>query len=56
MTFRGGEKVTHPKFGAGMVVGISGDGPRADVTVVFDSVGSKRLALKYANLTRVESS
>ncbi|MEM6430485.1 MAG: UvrD-helicase domain-containing protein [Deinococcota bacterium] len=55
-TFRGGEKVTHPKFGAGMVVGISGDGPRAEVTVVFDSVGSKRLALKYANLTPVKSS
>jgi DNA helicase-2/ATP-dependent DNA helicase PcrA len=50
---RGGEKVTHPKFGKGTVVGVSGQGPRAEVTVVFDDskVGAKKLALKYANLT-----
>ena len=26
-SYRGGEKVTHPKFGIGTVVGVSGDGP-----------------------------
>lgn len=50
-TLRGGEKVSHPKFGKGTVVGVSGQGPRAEVTVVFDQVGAKKLALKYANLT-----
>ena len=51
---RGGEKVTHPKFGAGTVVGVSGEGARAEVTVVFDKVGAKKLALKSANLTPSE--
>lgn len=51
-SFRGGEKVTHPKFGSGVVVGISGEGARTEVTVVFDEAGAKKLFLKYANLTR----
>jgi len=50
LTFRGGEKVTHPKFGAGTVVGVSGEGGRAEVTVVFREVGVRRLLVKYANL------
>jgi len=49
-SYRGGERVTHPKFGAGTVVGVSGDGPRAEITVVFKEAGPKRLLLKYANL------
>ncbi len=49
-TFRGGEKVRHPKFGVGTVVGITGEGARAEITVVFDSAGAKRLLIKYANL------
>ncbi|CAA9589106.1 MAG: ATP-dependent DNA helicase UvrD/PcrA [uncultured Truepera sp.] len=49
--YRGGEKVTHPKFGAGTVVGVSGEGPRAEITVVFKEAGPKRLLLKYANLS-----
>jgi len=49
--YRGGEKVRHPKFGVGTVVGISGEGARAEVTVVFDAAGAKRLLVKYANLS-----
>ena len=49
--YRGGEKVTHPKFGEGTVVGVSGDGPRAEVTVVFKTAGAKRLLVRYANLS-----
>jgi DNA helicase-2/ATP-dependent DNA helicase PcrA len=49
-SFRGGEKVRHPKFGVGTVVGITGEGARAEVTVVFDRAGAKRLLVKYANL------
>lgn len=51
LTFRGGEKVTHPRFGAGTVVGVSGEGSRAEVTVVFQGVGVRRLLVKYANLS-----
>ena len=50
-SYRGGEKVTHPKFGTGTVVGVSGDGPRAEITVVFKEAGPKRLLIKYANLS-----
>jgi DNA helicase-2/ATP-dependent DNA helicase PcrA len=49
-TFRGGEKVKHPKFGEGTVVGVSGEGARAEITVVFKEAGAKRLLAKYANL------
>ena len=51
--FRGGEHVTHPKFGPGTVVGVSGEGARAEVTVVFKDAGPKKLLLKYANLKAV---
>ena len=51
--FRGGEKVRHPKFGAGTVVGLSGSGSKAEVTVVFAEAGAKRLLVKFANLSRV---
>lgn len=51
LTFRGGEKVTHPKFGLGTVVGVSGEGGRAEVTVVFQGAGIKRLLIRYANLS-----
>ena len=52
VTFRGGERVKHPKFGAGTVVGLSGEGARTEITVVFESAGAKRLLLKYASLAR----
>lgn len=50
--FRGGERVKHPKFGTGTVVGLSGEGARTEITVVFESAGAKRLLLKYASLAR----
>jgi len=50
--FRGGERVKHPKFGAGTVVGLSGEGARTEITVVFESAGAKRLLLKYAGLAK----
>jgi DNA helicase-2/ATP-dependent DNA helicase PcrA len=49
--YRGGEKVKHPKFGLGTVVGVSGEGARAEITVVFTEAGAKRLLAKYANLS-----
>jgi len=51
LTLRGGERVRHPKFGFGKVVGVTGEGARAEVTVVFDGAGAKRLLVKFAGLT-----
>ncbi|MDA0699921.1 MAG: hypothetical protein O3A02_01770, partial [bacterium] len=51
LTFRGGERVRHPKFGGGTVVGVRGEGAKAEVTVVFEEAGAKRLLLRLANLT-----
>jgi len=51
LTLRGGERVRHPKFGGGTVVGVRGEGARAEVTVVFEEAGAKRLLLRLANLT-----
>ena len=50
-SYRGGEKVTHPKFGDGTIVGVTGEGARAEITVSFKSAGLKRLLVKYANLS-----
>ena len=52
LVYRGGERVRHPKFGAGTVVGVSGEGARAEVTVVFQEAGAKRLLVKFASLER----
>lgn len=50
ISFRGGEKVNHPRYGKGTVVGVSGEGNKKEITVAFTEVGVKRLMLKYANL------
>lgn len=51
--YKGGETVRHPKFGEGKVVGVSGSGAKAELTVVFPEVGAKRLLVKFAKLERV---
>ncbi len=51
LTLKGGERVKHPKFGLGTVVGVTGLGAKAEVTVVFEQAGAKRLLVKYAGLT-----
>ncbi len=45
-----GQRVTHPKFGEGVVLNYEGSGPQARVQVNFDAVGSKWLMVTYANL------
>ena len=47
-----GDDVTHPAFGEGVVIDLSGDGDRAEATVNFAGVGTKHLALAFAPLTR----
>lgn len=52
-SFAGGEKVRHPKFGMGTVVGVRGEGEKQELDIVFPGVGLKKLLLEYAQLERV---
>jgi len=46
-----GDKVKHPKFGAGTIVFRTGEGEKQKVTVKFGSdVGEKKLLVSLANL------
>ncbi|QPG05801.1 DNA helicase II [Salinimonas marina] len=45
-----GQRVEHPKFGAGVVLNYEGSGDHARVQVNFDDFGSKWLVLAYAKL------
>ena len=46
-----GMNVSHPKFGAGVVVNLEGQGEYARIQINFSEVGSKWLVLAYANLS-----
>ena len=46
-----GARVTHAKFGAGVVLAVEGQGPNARIQVNFEGAGSKWLMLQYANLS-----
>ena len=46
-----GQNVTHPKFGAGVIVNAEGRGVDARVQVNFNREGTKWLALEYAKLS-----
>ena len=48
-----GIKVRHVKFGIGTVRRLEGSGDKQKVTVYFNSVGSKKLLLKFAGLMPV---
>ncbi|NBO45547.1 MAG: DNA helicase PcrA [Actinobacteria bacterium] len=48
-----GDRVNHESYGMGKVIGISGSGERAQVTVDFGSAGQKRLLLRYAPLEKL---
>jgi DNA helicase-2/ATP-dependent DNA helicase PcrA len=47
-SFRVGDKVEHPKFGSGFFMGVSGEGLKAEITVVF-SGEVKKLIAEYAD-------
>jgi DNA helicase-2/ATP-dependent DNA helicase PcrA len=52
--FNAGERVRHPKFGEGIIVGIRQNGGDQEVTVHFKGdTGVKRLMVSYARLERV---
>ncbi len=48
-----GQWVSHPKFGAGILLSCEGQGAQARVQVNFEQVGTKWLMLAYANLQPV---
>ena len=50
LPFRVGARVSHARWGEGMVVGVEKEGHDTIVTVRFASVGRKRLSLQYAHL------
>ncbi len=45
-----GAKVSHNKFGDGVILQISGSGINTEALIKFESVGVKNLMLQYANL------
>lgn len=48
-----GERVLHGQFGLGTVRELSGFGPDMKAVIDFDTVGRKKVILKYANLQKV---
>ncbi len=49
-----GDGVEHPSFGPGVIIGISGDGEKAEATINFSAVGTKHLALAWAPLKKID--
>ena len=49
-----GMRVKHPKFGAGKVTFVEGMDEDQKATILFQSVGSKRLKVCYAHLEILE--
>ena len=49
-----GDLVQHPEFGLGVVTAKSGDAADMKVRVAFEGIGSKLLAVKFAQLKKVE--
>ena len=48
-----GDRVRHPKWGEGLVVGVAGAGGDGLLTIIFPNVGQKMVMLKYAPLEKV---
>ncbi len=49
-TYRMGTRIRHPEFGDGIILNSRGDGDDEIVTIVFESVGIKRLAVGVVKL------
>jgi len=50
---KAGDHVRHTQFGDGVVVSCRSVGDDAEVTVVFDGAGIKKLLMSYARLEKV---
>lgn len=52
--FKDGDQVLHKKFGAGLVVGTSGKGAEARVTILFTAYGEKEFSVAIAPIVKVD--
>lgn len=52
MNYKVGDKVSHSKFGDGVITGLKGIADKRQAVVRFDNYGKKSLMLKYAKLDR----
>jgi hypothetical protein len=52
-SFRVGERVRHHAFGPGHVLAVKPSGADQEVTVMFQSVGTKRLLASLAKLEKI---
>ena len=52
--FSPGDRVRHPKFGAGKVTEVTGQGKEARIRIRFDTAGEKELALSIAPIVKAE--
>ncbi|HEY8470931.1 MAG TPA: UvrD-helicase domain-containing protein [Longimicrobiales bacterium] len=50
--FLKGERVRHPQFGSGVIRELSGFGRDLKAVIDFDSVGRKKIIVRYANLQK----
>ncbi len=50
-----GNRVEHPRFGIGEVIGIDGEGESCKAIIRFENIGEKRLLLKFAPLKVMRS-
>jgi DNA helicase II / ATP-dependent DNA helicase PcrA len=48
-----GDDVSHEKFGEGVILGIEGEGDKAEALIRFRDAGEKRLLLSWAPLKRI---
>jgi DNA helicase-2/ATP-dependent DNA helicase PcrA len=48
-----GDKVSHERFGNGVIIEITGEAPNTTALVEFDGHGRKKLLLRFAKLTKV---
>lgn len=53
--FKKGDRVSHRKFGNGMIIGITPSGGDYLVEILFDNVGTKNLMASIAKLKKAES-
>src|SRR5690606_29737693 len=47
-----GERVRHPQFGRGVIRELTGLGQELKAVIDFDTIGRKKVVLRYANLQK----
>ena len=53
LDYKEGDRVKHIKFGEGTVMSIKSGGRDYEVTVEFDSAGTKKMFASFAKLVRI---